>query len=78
MVNFGFLLFSMVNIFKITGRPCIWFVIVDTIICYTYTYNFQTFVLGNIETGIVFDFILITIFWPKLAAIMHFEVLFDM
>ena len=40
------------------------------------TYKF--FVLGNIETGILVYFILITIFWPKLAAIMDFEILFDM
>ena len=38
MVNFGFLLFYEVNIFKAPGRPNISdFVIVDTIICYKYT-----------------------------------------
>ena len=79
MVNFGFVLFSMVNIFKTQGRPCIsdfslltpWFAI-DT------HKTLKLFVLGNIETGILVDFILITILWPKLAAIMDFEVLFDM
>ena len=67
MLNFGFLLFSMVNIFK-TPREAmyLWFFIVDF------------FVLGNIETGILVDFILIMMFWPKLAAIMDFEVFFDM
>ena len=44
----------------------LWFFIVDF------------FVLGNIETGILVDFILIMMFWPKLVAIMDFEVFFDM
>ena len=56
----------------------LWFFMVDTIICYKYTQNFKLFILGNIETGILVDFILMTIFWSKLAAIMDFEVYFDM
>ena len=56
----------------------LWFFIVDTIICNKYTWNFKNFCLGNIETGILVDFIQIAIFWPKLAAIMDFEILFDM
>ena len=79
MVNLGFLLFSMVNIFKTPGRPCIsdfslltpWFTI-------NTHKTLKRFVLGNIETGILVDYILVTIFWPKLAAIVDFEVLFDM
>ena len=54
------------------------FFIIDTKICYKYTLNFKTFCLGNIVTGILVDFILITICWPKLVAIMDLEVLFDM
>ena len=79
MVNFWFLLFSMVNIFKTPGRPCISDFSLLTLYFAIHTHNtLKLSVLGNIETGILFDFILITNFWPKLAAIMDFEVLFDM
>ena len=79
MVNFGFLLFSMVNIFKTPGRPCISdFSLLTPQLAINTHKTLKRFVLGNIETGILVDYILITIFWPKLAAIMNFEVLFDM
>ena len=79
MVNFGFLLFSMVNIFKTPGRPYIsvFSLFTPSFAITTHT-TLKRFVLGNTETGILVDFILITILWPKLQAIMDFEGPIDM
>ena len=56
----------------------LWFFFVDTMITINTHKTLNRVVLGNIETGILVDYILITIFWPKLAAIVDIEVLFDM
>ena len=74
----GFLLFSMVNIFETPGRPCMSDVsLLTPYFAINTNKTLKLFVLGNIETGILVDFTLITIFWPKLVAIMDFEVPFD-
>ena len=74
VANFGFLLFSMVNIFKTPGRPCI----SDFWLAINTHKTLKHFVLGNIEIGILLDFILITIFFAKIGGHHGFEVLFDM
>ena len=50
MVNFGFLLFSKVNILKNPKEAMyLWYSIVNTLICYEYTQDFKTFCFGTIK-----------------------------
>ena len=63
MVNFGFLLFSIFNIFKTPGWPCISdFSLLTPYFPINTHKTLKLLVLGNIETGILVDFIVITIF----------------
>ena len=77
MVNFDFLLFSMVNIFKTPGRPCISdFSLLTPKFAINTHKTLKLFVSGNIETGTdICWFHTDNDFLAKFSAIMDF---FDM